>query len=178
MKTKRINSKAKGDRAEREIAKILTEHFGVPFARVGVTSGARPKQVKLDGHAKKAYTGDLILPDGFRFSIEAKSVNIDVDFFDESAAFERWLSQATEDAESIGKLPMLCWKVAYKGWLVALPIFAFTNYGSYGTYYVRYANNTERWRWGWIIKRLDALLEANQEWEFWFDQFAVRKLNH
>ena len=166
---KRINSKAKGNAAERELAKILTEHFGVPFARVGVTSGARPKQVQLDRNAKEAHTGDLIPPDGFKFSVEAKSVNIDIDFFDISIPFERWLQQASEDAKSIGKLPMLCWKRNRKGWLAALPARGvFRESGSYGDYYVRYGYNAINW--GWIVCRLDALLEANPECEFWFEK--------
>ena len=168
---KKVNSKRKGNRAELELAKILTKHFGTPFARVGVSSGARTKNTKLPGNAVSVMTGDLIEPAGFRFSIESKSVNIDIDFFEPSAAFEKWLRQATDEAESVGKLPMLCWKQPYKGWLVAVPARSFKFGGNYGAYYVRYANNTQQWLWGWIVLRLDALLEVNQDThEFWFDK--------
>ena len=170
MAKKKINSKAKGNRAELALAKILTEHFGIPFARVGVASGARVKNTKLPGNAVGVMTSDIIVPPRFKFAIECKSVNIDIDFFDISIPFERWLAQATEDATSIGKLPMVCWKRPHKGWLVAVPARAFKDAGIYGAYYIRYASDTPHWRWGWIVLRLEALLEANQDEEdFWFE---------
>ena len=162
---KRIHSKRKGDRAELELAKILTKRFGVPFARVGVSSGARPKQVELDGSAKQVFTSDLIVPDGFRFSVESKSVNKDVDLLDQSALLDKFLKQAADDAAGIGKLPMLCWKRYRKGWITVLPerdVFSksvvFTNY--YSVYRE------------WVVCYLDALLEIDQP-EFWFDTKEV-----
>jgi Holliday junction resolvase len=159
MEKKRMNSKRKGNRAELELAKILTKRFGVPFARVGVSSGARPKQVKLDGSAKQSFTSDLIVPDGFRFSVECKAVNRDVDLLDQSALLDKFLTQVTEDANSIGKIPLLCWKRNRKGWIAALPekdvfgkTIVFTNY--YSVYRE------------WLVCYLDALLETEQL-DFW-----------
>ena len=135
--SKKINSKRKGNEAERQLANILKERFGLPFARVGVSSGARPKQVKLDDSAKQAFTSDLVAPDGFRFSIECKSVNKDVDLLDQSALLDKFLKQVADDAASIGKIPLLCWKRHRKGWIAVLPerfVFSwsivFTNYYS------------------------------------------------
>ena len=91
------------------------------FARVGVSSGARPKQVKLDSMATETLTGDLIVPEGFRFSVECKAVNKDVDLLADSALLDKFLEQAAVDADSIGKMPLLCWKRNRKGWIVALP---------------------------------------------------------
>jgi hypothetical protein len=164
MTKQKINSKAKGNRAELELAKILTKRFGLPFSRVGVSSGARPKQVKLDGSAKQVFTSDIVVPDGFRFSVECKSVNKDVDLLDQSALLDKFLKQAAEDAASIEKIPLLCWKRNRKGWLAILPerdVFSkcvvFTNY--YSVYRE------------WVVCDLDALLEIDQT-DFWFDNIT------
>jgi len=171
MAKKRINSCRKGANAELELAKILTERFGMTFARVGVSSGARVKNTKLPDSAIGVMTGDLIVPDGFRFAIECKSVNVNIDFYAESLQFDKWLRQATDDAQSIGKIPMLCWKQYRKGWIVAVPArCAFKDCGRFPHYYIRYGHDTVRWKWGWIVCRLDALLETNQEREFWFKE--------
>ena len=157
---KRINSKSKGNRAELELAKILTKRFGLPFARVGVTSGARPKQVRLDEQATETFTGDLITPAGFRFSIESKSVNVNVDMFAPFALLDKFLEQAEADAESIGKEPMLCWKRNRRGWIAAVPSQAFRFTGAeLPTYYSCYRD--------WLIGNLDTLL-AVQSPCFWF----------
>jgi len=158
---KRINSKRKGSAAELELAKILTKRFGMPFARVGVSSGARPKQVKLDGKATEVFTGDMIVPENFRFSIECKSVNRNVDFFERSALLDKFLEQATQDAVSIGKLPMLCWKRNRKGWLTVVPVPAFTR-----SELPLYCGCYNRW----FVCKLEILLEADIR--FWFEEAA------
>ena len=165
--TKRINSKRKGNRAELELAKILTEHFGVPFARVGVASGARVKNTTLPENAIGVMTGDLIPPPGFRFSIESKSEKVDIDLLATSVLFDKWLTQATNDASSISKIPMLCWKRYRKGWIVAIPSKTFKN-GNLPPHYTSYGFGV--WQWDWIVCRLDALLEANEDQHFWFDE--------
>jgi len=162
---KRINSKRKGNAAELELAKILTKRFGLPFARVGVSSGARPKQVELDNKATETFTGDLVTPDGFRFSVECKSVNKDVDLLDQSALLDKFLKQAADDAISIGKIPLLCWKRYRKGWIVVLPErYVFSKSVVFTNYYSVYRE--------WMVCYLDALLEIDQP-EFWFDTKEV-----
>ena len=171
MIKKRINSKKKGNRAELELAKLLTKRFEVPFARVGVSSGARVKNTKLPDNAIGVMTGDLMVPEDFKFSVECKAENGSIDFLDESSLFDKWLRQTTDDAQSIGKIPMLCWKQHRKGWIVAVPArSAFKDCGSFPHCYIRYGHDTVRWKWGWIVCRLDALLETNTEREFWFDE--------
>lgn len=156
---KKINSKRKGSKAELELAKLLTGRFGMPFARVGVTSGARPKQVKLDEQAAKTFTGDIITPKEFKFSIECKAVNINVDLLEPSALLEKFLAQAKHDAESIGKQPMLCWKRNRKGWIAAVRVDAF-EHCKYPEYFAGYRL--------WVVCRLERLLGIQDE-HFWFD---------
>jgi len=159
--SKKINSKRKGNRAELELAKILTKRFGLPFARVGVSSGARPKQIELDDSAKQVFTSDLVAPWGFRFSVECKSVNKDVDLLDQSALLDKFLTQVADDAASIGKIPLLCWKRHRKGWIAVLPErFVFSWSIVFTNYYSVYRE--------WIVCYLDALLEIEQP-DFWFN---------
>jgi hypothetical protein len=162
---KRINSKNKGNRAELELAKILIERFELPFARVGVSSGARPKQVRLDVKATETFTGDLIVPSGFRFSVECKAVNASVDTFAPSALFDKFLKQANDDAAGIGKLPMLCWKRNRKGWIVAVPAQAFRFTGAIPpAYFSRYRDTRYQ---DWLVCNLETLLLI-QSPSFWF----------
>ena len=164
---KKINSCRKGKRNENDLCHALNERFGEgAFARIP-TSGARSRSVK-NKDAKVAYTGDLITPENFRFSIESKSANINIDFFASNATFDKWLKQAMDDAASVDKIPMLCWKQPRKGWVVALPGRIWASNGGYPPYYLRYACGTEQFRWGWIVCRLDALLKANPKDDFWF----------
>jgi Holliday junction resolvase len=155
----RINSKRKGSAAELELSKILTKRFGRSFARVGVSSGARPKQVSLDGNATEIFTGDLIVPDGFRFSIECKAVNKNIDFLDQSTLLDKFLEQATKDALSIGKLPMVCWKRNRKGWLAIVPVPAFSR-----SELPLYCGCYNRW----FVCKLEILLEVDDS--FWFEE--------
>jgi hypothetical protein len=160
MAKKRINSKRKGNAAELELSKILTKRFGMSFARVGVSSGARPKQVKLDGQAAETFTGDIVVPKGFRFSIESKSTAGDVDLLNQSALLDKFLQQADDDAKSIGKLPMLCWKRNRKGWIAAVPSQALRFTGEMlPVYHSRYRD--------WLICNLETLLETKST-GFWF----------
>jgi hypothetical protein len=151
MTTQKINSKSKGNRAELELSKIFSKRFNLPFARVGVSSGARPKQVKLDGQAAEIFTGDLVVPTGFRFSIESKSTAGNVDLLNQSALLDKFLQQAEGDAKSIGKLPMLCWKRNRKGWIAAVPSQALRFTGEMlPMYHLRYRD--------WLVCNLEALL--------------------
>ena len=157
---KRINSKKKGSSAELELSKLLTKHFGLTFARVGVASGARVKNTELPDHAVGVMTGDLIVPNGFRFSVECKAVNTDIDFLAPSALFDKWLAQAKDDAESINKTPLLCWKRNRKGWIATVPLYAFAKTGTpYPLYFVMYRS--------WVIAKLDVLLWVKEP-RFWF----------
>ena len=160
---KKINSKRKGNRAELELAKILTKRFGLPFTRVGVSSGARPKQVELDDSAKQVFTSDLVAPSGFRFSVECKAVNVNIDLLAQSALLDKFLDQAASDAASIGKLPLLCWKRNRKGWIAAVPIRSFSIRLD-KTFRPDYCSLYR----DWVICRLDALLVMDTE-ELWFD---------
>ena len=93
-----INSRDKGNRFERVVAKALTEWWGAEFCRTPLSGGWSSKA-----------PGDIITPDDFPFGIEAKHR--------ESWSWDAWLSGATKNLEDwmeqaakgckLGQAPML-----------------------------------------------------------------------
>jgi hypothetical protein len=121
---KRVNSKDKGRRGEQDLCILLRERFQKPFSRV-VSSGARVSQVQLSEQAKQVLIGDIVAPEGFRFTIECKYGYADLDLstsFDVGIPkIDAFLKQATTDAARIGRLPMLCWRKPRQNWLAFIP---------------------------------------------------------
>jgi Holliday junction resolvase len=67
LKKPRKNSKRKGANFERKVVKILEERFDHPFSRTpGSGAFATTHKTVQD------MSGDIIVPAGFRFCIEAK----------------------------------------------------------------------------------------------------------
>lgn len=121
-KGKRLNSKDKGKRGERDLCKVFSERFPnrKGFSRV-IGSGAHGHGFMLTEQAKEVYTGDVVCPDGFRFSVECKYGYDHIDlctlFEGGNKDIDKFLDQASKDAARVGKLPMLCWKKPRGGWL-------------------------------------------------------------
>ena len=71
-KKKKVDGKKKGNRTELDLVKILNKRFGTGFSR-SVGSGNRWSQVNhLPKHARDVFSGDLVVPEGFLFTIESK----------------------------------------------------------------------------------------------------------
>jgi len=128
---KRIKSGRKGKRVELELCKALNKRFTPllkdhsdwgKFSRT-VGSGNRWGQnVHLSKKAKETYSGDIVVPENFRFTIESKGGYDDIDL---NSAFEgghkkldEFLQQAKDDAERCSREPMLVWKKDRKPRLV------------------------------------------------------------
>lgn len=117
-KKKKLNSGGKGKRREREVAKILNERFGGGFSR-SIGSGNRWSQVaNLPKHAQDTFSGDLVTPENFAFTIESKGGYDDVDLvsvFDGGhAQIDEFLEQAQFDANRCGRKPLVVWKKSRK----------------------------------------------------------------
>lgn len=68
-KKKRKNSKDKGQRGEREVARLVGEWWGADFARTPMSGGFRTKKFREDWNAE----ADLVTPDeDFPFAVEVK----------------------------------------------------------------------------------------------------------
>lgn len=125
----RINSKNKGSCFEREIAHLLTETFGKQFNRTpgsgSFTGGKnRVRALGLSAAANTTLTGDLIVPKGFPYSIECKnyaSIAWHQVIHGECKQLDSWISQAKDDAQSIGLIPLIIIKINRNGTFFVMP---------------------------------------------------------
>lgn len=120
-KTKKVNGKKKGSRTELDLTKLLNARFGTGFSR-SVGSGNRWGQVNhLPKHAQEVFSGDLVVPQGFKFVIESKGGYDGIDmssvFVHGNSELDGFLDQVTKDSKRCGRKPMLCWKKTRKPWL-------------------------------------------------------------
>lgn len=121
-KKKKIDSKDKGGRGERDLCKVLAKRFPDTkgFFRV-VGSGNRWSQVNLTEEAKKILTADIVTPENFRFSIECKYGYADIDLstcFDKgNKDLDEFLIKTEKDANRVNKYPLLCWRKSHKPWI-------------------------------------------------------------
>ncbi|HEY7328051.1 MAG TPA: hypothetical protein VH592_10445 [Gemmataceae bacterium] len=124
-KKRKADGKKKGNRVELSLSKILNQRFGGGFSR-SVGSGNRWGQVAhLPKHAQQVFSGDLIVPQGFKWALESKGGYQDIDlnsvFVGGSKELDGFLEQVTKDSERCGRKPMLCWKRDRKPWLAFVP---------------------------------------------------------
>jgi hypothetical protein len=118
---KKVDGKKKGNRTELDLAKVLNARFGDGFSR-SVGSGNRWGQVNhLPKHAREVFSGDLIVPKGFKFVIESKGgydgIDLNLIFVRGNSELDGFLDQVTKDSKRCGRKPMLCWKKTRKPWL-------------------------------------------------------------
>jgi hypothetical protein len=119
-KKKKVDGKKKGNRTELDLTKVLNERFGTGFSR-SVGSGNRWSQANLPKHAREVFSGDLVVPQGFKFCIESKGgydgIDIHSVFIRGNSELDKFLEQATSDSERCDRKPMLCWRKTRKPWL-------------------------------------------------------------
>ena len=120
-KKKKVDGKKKGNRTELDLTKVLNARFGTGFSRA-VGSGNRWGQVDhLPKHARDVFSGDLVVPKGFKFVIESKggydSIDMSSVFIKGNSELDSFLDQVTSDSKRCGRKPMLCWKKTRKPWL-------------------------------------------------------------
>lgn len=104
----RINSKAKGSKFERTVAKMFSEVYGVEFHRTPMSGGLHWKQAN-------GISGDIVPPDdiSFPYSVECKNVETDWDFdkiISGTSEFWKWWEQAKSDSKEFDKFPFLVFK--------------------------------------------------------------------
>lgn len=125
-----MNNKAKGNRIERAIAKLLNDRFSDITANHGsfgrsVSSGGRwYGHQQMSQQAATITSGDLVTPDNFLFTIEIKGGYKPVDLarllISGSRQLDQWLSQASLDATRAAKEPMLIWQATRAGNVAAI----------------------------------------------------------
>lgn len=155
-KKKKVNGKKKGNRTELDLVKTLTDRFGKSFSRT-VGSGARWSQANLPRHAAEVFSGDLVVPKGFRFAIESKggydSIDIGSVFISGNKELDNFLIQALDDAKRCGRKPMLCWKRSRKPWMAFVQSEEIANINF--DYSLKYGN--------WTAVALEYLLKLHDD---------------
>lgn len=124
----KIQSKAKGNRVELELAKILTERFGQDFTRVPMSGGwgTRNRDSGIREDAVNLLSGDIMCPEKFKFSVESKG-RIDFNFWDmlnndtKHLEIDDWIAQSENDAKAVGKEPLVYVKVNRRKPFVLFP---------------------------------------------------------
>lgn len=113
---------------ENELAKILSERFNKIFKRAP-QSGAWGTSNRVSGvreDALEILSGDLIVPKNFKFSVESKSRQ-DFNFWNmlsedtKELDIDSWLFQVENDAQAIGKEPLLYIKINNRKPFVLFP---------------------------------------------------------
>jgi Holliday junction resolvase len=158
---KKNTSKKTGNRGERELAGVFADRFeGEKFFRV-VGSGNRWSHVDLTDAARGVLTGDIVCPPHFKFVVECKYGYADIElcgiFSEGHKQFDEWLKKARRDAESLKKLPILCWRKQHYEWLAFIPWDLFKQPINFLKYHAEEA---------WAVVSLAQLLGLPNE--FWF----------
>jgi hypothetical protein len=148
-KPKKIKSGAKGKSAERELVHLLNERFDSlltknsnfgKFSR-SVGSGNRWGQhVDLPKHAKDTFSGDLCVPQNFKWVIESKKGYNDIDlisiFSGKCPGLDEFLDQVTADSKRCGRKPMLIWKKDRKPRIAFIKAADFSDFRDFKNYLV------------------------------------------
>ena len=160
---KKVQGKAKGNRTELSLCKLLTKHFGEDFTR-SLGSGNRWAQVSLSKSAKQAYTGDICVPEGFSWVIECKGgyekdINLTNVCDGNIARLDEFIEQVTRDAEYCDRKPIILWKRNRKPWLAIYREKDLPHH-----WFIR-----QIWYGDWRIVSFDALLRSTTR-KIWFDE--------
>lgn len=167
-KPKKVNGKKKGNRTELELTKILSDRFKQNFSR-SVGSGNRWSQASLTEEAKQVFSGDLVVPKGFKFVLESKGgydgIDINAIFIKGNSELDSFMQQVTDDSKRCGRKPMVCWKRNRKPWLAFLLTKDITGYEF--EYSIKYKE--------WTGIALEVLLKLNDSF-FYEDHSKSDKL--
>jgi hypothetical protein len=156
-KPKKVNGKKKGNRTELDLTKLLNARFGTGFSRtIGSGAVGTSKAQYLPKHAQDVFSGDLVVPKGFRFVIESKggydSIDMSSVFVHGNSELDGFLEQVTSDSKRSGRKPLLCWKKTRKPWLAFLLTKDLTGTFKYKMQYGK-----------WTVVALDHLLKLDDE---------------
>jgi hypothetical protein len=165
----KVDGKAKGDRTEVNLCKLFSKHFGTEFTKAPGSGALATIRDKLPEHAKKTLTGDLCVPEKFKWVIECKGgYENDIDLANvlEGKGIPRldeFIEQSGRDAGQCGRKPIVCWKRNRKPWLTLLRVEDLKNVAveknfPYRLYYR-----------DWAMFSLEKLLEITTN-SFWFEE--------
>tara|TARA_R110002020_G_scaffold379488_3_gene590736 strand:+ start:8791 stop:9306 length:516 start_codon:yes stop_codon:yes gene_type:complete len=108
---KKVNSRAKGQTFERQIAKTLNQVFNTDEFSRSPGSGAFATTHKLPKHL--TIYGDLITPINFKYCIECKKGYNKEDIYSllyNSSTFHKFIEQCEKDSIQCNKVPLVIYK--------------------------------------------------------------------
>ena len=122
------NSKQKGNNWEREVSTIFSQHFHEEFRRVpqsGAIFGGlnRKRAIGVRTDAQEILSGDIIAPEGFKFSLECKSykqLEFHGIYCGSCKKLDDWIKQSQDDATFCNKDFLLLIKINRKGTFACL----------------------------------------------------------
>jgi hypothetical protein len=163
----KVDGKAKGDRTELNLCKLLTKHFGSEFTKAPGSGAFATIRESLPEHAKKTLTGDICGPEKFKWVIESKGgYEDDIDLNNVCdgkgiARIDEFIVQSSRDAEYCGRKPIICWKRNRKPWLAMIRETEMdAELKAKFPYRIHYRE--------WVVVTLEELLEKTEK-NYWFD---------
>lgn len=162
--SKRKNSRTKGHRFERDVAKILNEKLKTTEFSRTPGSGAFATTHTLPDHLK--IYGDLITPKNFKFCIECKkgynNINL-YSLYNYSSEVWDFLDQCEKDSKKCNKIPLILLKQDRKDILAFIP----TNEANTFIINTPYINIQSKLTKLWNIYKFKNLLELDDKiwWE-------------
>ena len=163
---KKVDGKSKGDRTELHLCKLLADHFGEVFSRA-LGSGSRDKQVNLPDHAKKALSGDICVPEFFKWIIECKGgYEDDMDAWNivdgQLTQLDKFIEQVSRDADYTKRKAILCWKRNRKPWVAGIKSVDLLGVDLAKEFPCRIIYGE------WVLISLEKLLSVTSR-DFWFE---------
>jgi len=165
-KKKRKNSRTKGNTFERKVCKILNEHFKTTEFIRSPGSGAFSTTHKLPEHLM--FSGDLITPKSFKFTIECKKgynkENIG-SLFNPKSDLMSFIAQAEKDSVKINKNFLLVFQQDRKDILCLFnekKSLTLATYAENKTHVFLNFNNNR-----YMICKLEDLLEITKTYNAW-----------
>jgi len=138
MKKKKKDSKGKGDRGERAVAKLFQAWWGSDFARTPQSGGFSTKKFRDEWNA----AADLVTPDeSFPFAVESK--NAEGWIFDQllsagKSDLFKWWQQTVEQCPE-DQIPLLAFTRNYSPYYVMIPASLWRDY-------IRWTNSSVAFR--------------------------------
>ena len=125
--------------------------------------------------AKQVYSGDIVVPKGFKWVIECKGgYEDDMDAWhvvDGSLKkLDEFIKQVSHDAGYTGRKPIICWKRNRRPWLACIRWEDFTPIGIETLFPNRIQYVYQAAEEQWVIVSLEKLFEhTSADYNFWFE---------
>ena len=175
-KKKKVDGRAKGNRTELGLCKLLGDHFGVDFTKTpGSGALSTVRLDRLPEHAKKTLTGDICVPEKFKWVIECKGgYEKEIDLCNVlegngSPTLDTFIEQSSRDSDFCGRMPIICWKRNRKPWLAMIRLKDLCHNDDISKLEMEEIFSYRLYYRDWLMFSLEELLKESER-EFWFEE--------